>query len=141
DRTGADPIALEPGDRVGRYVVERPLGAGGMGAVYVARDPELDRPVAPKLVRLAGPPQRRRENAARLRPAARALARLSHPNVVPIYDADAFESGGETAALFIAMELIEGRSLGAWLDSPRTVPEIVDVFVQAARGLAAAHQA
>ncbi len=118
---------LGPGSRVGRYVIERTLGAGGMGVVYVARDPELDRRVAIKLLR-AGTPGRR------LRREAQALARLDHPNVVAIYDV-----GEHQGQCFVAMALVEGKTLRQWLATPRPIRETIRVIIEAGRGLAAAH--
>jgi tetratricopeptide (TPR) repeat protein/predicted Ser/Thr protein kinase len=131
DGTDTAEIELEPGQNVGRYVVLKRIGAGGMGAVYQARDPELDRLVAVKV--LQG--DRAAASRERLAREAQALARLAHENVVTVYDVGTFASN-----LFIAMEFVEGRSLGAWLrEAPRTHSEIVDAFVAAGRGLAAAH--
>ncbi|NVB41778.1 serine/threonine protein kinase [Pseudenhygromyxa sp. WMMC2535] len=120
--------------RVGRFVIQHPLGSGGMGTVYLAEDEELGRLVALKLVRYD-----RISTAAqaRLRREAKALAKLAHPNVVQV-----FEVGEHEGLLFVAMEYIEGQSLRAWLDAePRAWEAIVAVFEQAAQGLAAAHAA
>ncbi|HET6339969.1 MAG TPA: protein kinase [Polyangiales bacterium] len=118
------------GSRVGRYRLLQELGAGGMGVVYEALDPELDRKVAIKLVQP-------RFHKAQLVREARALARLSHPNVVIIHDVG--DADGRT---FIAMELIHGHTLRQWLaQQPRSYREILDVLVPAGRGLAAAHAA
>jgi len=124
--------------RLGRYRLVRPLGRGGMGVVWRAWDPELRRNVAVKVIRTD---RRKRKSArrltVRLAREARALAQLSHPNVVPVYDV-----GIEARTVFIAMAFIEGETLRRWLaTSTRTVAEIVDVFVGAAQGLAAAHAA
>jgi len=121
--------AWEPGAQLGRYVLLARLGVGGMGVVYAAYDPELDRKVALKLLRHAGDDAR-----ARLRDEARAIARLAHPNVVAIHDIG--EANGE---VFAAMEHVDGLTVRDWLRARRTPGEIVEVFVQAARGLAAAH--
>jgi tetratricopeptide (TPR) repeat protein len=126
------------GTALGRYLVTGVLGAGGMGAVYTAYDPELDRRVAIKLVRDPDEPSQRAEREERLRREARAMARLVHPNVVRVYDV-----GARGARTFISMELVEGRTLRAWLHQeprPRT-REVVAAFVGAGRGLSAAHQA
>ncbi len=120
--------------RIGRFVVLRRLGRGGMGEVYAAYDDELDRRVAIKLLHDRGEPERLRE---RLRREAQAIARLAHPNVVPV-----FEVGDAHGRVFLVMELIDGTTLRAWLaECPRGVGEILDAFVQAARGLIAAHTA
>ena len=119
-------------EAIGRYRIERPLGAGGMGVVYAARDPKLDRRVALKLLRGDLPDAR----ALVLRE-ARAMARLSHPNVIAVHDAG--EIGDR---VFIAMELVEGGTLARWLaEKPRGRAAILDAFIQAARGLEAAHEA
>jgi predicted Ser/Thr protein kinase len=117
-------------ERIGRFVIARELGRGAMGVVYAADDPELGRPIAIKVLHDA--------NAGdRLRREARALARLDHPNVVRVYDAGV---AGDRA--FVAMELVDGENLRRWLASAkRTLPEILDVLLQAGRGLAAAHAA
>ncbi|MBL4688340.1 MAG: protein kinase, partial [Nannocystaceae bacterium] len=113
-----------------RYVPEEVLGVGGMSIVYRGRDRILDRPVALKFM-LDAPDDVR----ARLRREARALAMLSHPNIVDIYDLDISE--GST---FIACELVPGGSLTAWMnDAPRTTAAIISVIVDAAKGLEAAH--
>ncbi|MFY0533529.1 serine/threonine-protein kinase [Nannocystis pusilla] len=136
----ADPaeldLPLQPGARLGRYVVMSLLGAGGMGVVYAAHDPELGRPVALKLLRPhpAGP---RRELEDRLRREAQAMARLSHPNVAAVHDVG--QIGGR---IFIAMELIRGQTLAAWLRAaPRARRDVLARFLLAGRGLAAAHAA
>jgi hypothetical protein len=123
---------LAPGARVGRYEIVRRVGAGGMGTVYAAHDPALDRHVALKLIRaqMAGP-----ELEVRLLREAKAMARLSHPEVITVYDA-----GRDGDRLFIAMELVDGGTLREWLEEkPRTWKEIVAVYIRAGRGLAQAH--
>ncbi len=120
--------------RVGRYRITGRLGQGGMGLVHAAHDDELDRPVAIKVLRrdLAGADAR-----ARFLREAQALARLSHPNVVQVY-----EVGHHDDEIFIAMELVEGVTLRRWCAAEiRGWREIVRVFVGAGRGLAAAHRA
>ncbi|MCW5801604.1 MAG: serine/threonine protein kinase [Deltaproteobacteria bacterium] len=127
--------ALTIGDRVGRYLVLSALGAGGMGVVFAAYDPQLDRKVALKLLR-AGITYNTKDARARLRREAQAIAQLSHPNVVNVYDV----GNTDEDDLYIAMEFVEGDTLTTWLKRyPRTPREIVDVFLQAARGLHAAH--
>jgi eukaryotic-like serine/threonine-protein kinase len=127
------PGRLPPGTAVGRYIVRDFIGSGGMGAVYAAHDHSLDRHVALKLVHEA---RRTPAGHERLVREARALARLSHPNVVAVY-----EIGSHEDELFVAMELVEGSSLREWLDTPRSWREIVSVFRRAGDGLAAAHDA
>lgn len=127
---------LDRGALVGRYVVLETLGSGGMGIVYAAYDPELDRKVALKLLRteVLG---RSRELRARMTREAQALARLSHPNVVAVHDVGTF--GG---SVFLAMEFIDGATLGEWLaQRERSWRAVVDTFTMAGRGLAAAHAA
>ena len=121
----------EPGERIGRYVVEGPIGAGGMGAVVAARDPELGRSVAIKVLH-------RVDDKAEiwLRREAQALARLNHPNVIVVHDVGMVEGRP-----FIAMERIDGVTMRAWLGArKRSTREILTVFSAAARGLAAAHE-
>jgi len=127
------------GQTVGRYVVLRRLAVGGMGAVYAAYDPELDRKVALKVLRVRNRKHRAAivRETARLVRESRAMAKVSHPNVVAVFDVGTFE-----ASVFIAMELVEGMTLRAWLKkATRTWREIVDVMVPAGRGLDAAHKA
>jgi eukaryotic-like serine/threonine-protein kinase len=118
---------------IGRFEVIGRLGAGAMGVVYAARDPRLDRDVALKVLRGE---HRAGEAAARLLREAKALARLRHPHVVTILEIGTHDDG-----LFIAMDRVEGQTLRAWLRDAPPWPRIVDVFVQAGRGLAAAHAA
>ncbi|MEM6295573.1 MAG: serine/threonine-protein kinase [Myxococcota bacterium] len=130
-REGEAPAIPE---RVGRFVVLEQLGAGGMGVVYAAYDPDLDRRVALKFLRSDGASARTR---TRLLREAKALARLSHPHVIQVYDVGAV--GGR---VYVAMEFIDGLSLRAWLGArTRPAPEILDAFAAAGRGLLAAHQA
>ena len=114
----------------GHFVIEAALGKGGMGAVYRAHDRRLDRRVAIKL-------GLRGADLARARREAVALARLAHPNVVTIH-----EIGEHDGVPFVAMELCEGGTVRAWSRAaPRSWREVLAVYVQAARGLAAAHAA
>ncbi len=129
---------LPRGAQVERYIIVDTLGEGGMGIVYAAYDSKLDRRVALKAMHATGDPARESVGRGRLVREARAMARLSHPNVVTVYDVVAI---GEDQ-LLVAMELVEGRTLRAWLaERLRTWREVVSVFVQAGRGLAAAHDA
>ena len=126
---------LHPGARVGRYQILGAVGRGGMGEVYAAYHPDLDRRIALKVVQGSG--GKTGEHRARLLREARAIARLSHPNVVTVHDAGTFGD-----RVFIAMELIDGRTIDQWLRAERrTWQEILDVFIAAGRGLAAAHAA
>jgi serine/threonine protein kinase len=125
---------LEPGTRVGRYVIEEPVGSGAMGAVYAAHDPDLDRRVALKLLRSEASGE---ELRARLLREAKAMARLSHPDVITVHDV-----GTYGRQLFVAMEFVRGGTLRRWLgDRARSWREVVAVFVRAGRGLASAHAA
>src|SRR6266568_4691369 len=122
-----------------RYEVLEPIGTGGMGVVYAARDSKLRRTVALKMLQPAG--GEAQASQARMRERllreARAMARLSHPNVLAVYDV-----GELDGQVFLAMELVEGRTLTAWLgEERRSWREVLDVFLDAARGLAAAHAA
>jgi serine/threonine protein kinase len=119
---------------VGRYRLIELLGVGGMGVVYLAEDPELDRLVAIKLLR---PDLWGGTEADALQREARAMARVSHPNVVQVYDA-----GAAHDQLFLAMEYVDGLTLRGWLqEQPRSVSEILSIAQQAGKGLAAAHRA
>ncbi len=129
------PPTFEFPRRVGRYEVCEPIGRGAMGLVLRAVDPELGREVAiklltpsPRLDPSAGTPRLLRE--------AQALAKLSHPNVIHVYDV-----GMVDGRVFIAMEYVRGGTLRAWLRERPTRHEIIAAFVQAGRGLAAAHAA
>jgi tRNA A-37 threonylcarbamoyl transferase component Bud32/tetratricopeptide (TPR) repeat protein len=122
---------------IGRYVVLGRVGHGGMGEVYAAYDPELDRKVAVKLVRAHGDSGLNvSEKRARLLREAQAIAKLSHPNVVVVFDVGTFDQN-----VFIAMEFVEGQTVGAWLGEPRSWREILAVYRAAGRGLVAAHGA
>jgi serine/threonine protein kinase len=120
--------------RVGRYEVGEALGTGAMGVVHRAHDPELGRTVAIKLLRTR---KASAVSAGRLLREAQSMARLSHPNVVSIYDV-----GPADGAVFIAMELLEGGTLRSWLrGGPHAFDDILDRFIAAGQGLAAAHRA
>lgn len=128
----ATPAMEKPvsGARLGRYLVETELGRGGMGVVFAAWDDALKRRVAVKLVRAdRGIPDAR----ARLEREAQALAKVQHPNVVAVHDVG--EAGGE---LFIAMELVDGEPLSTWARGRRW-RQVLDVLLDAGRGLAEAH--
>jgi len=115
-------------------IIER-VGTGAMGVVYGAYDPELDRKVALKLIK---PGQGVKDTArARLLREAKAIARLQHPNVIAVHDVGVFEE-----QVFLAMEFVAGGTIKSWLAAQnRSWREILDVFVAAGRGLAAAHAA
>lgn len=156
--TPRDTMASLPAEsaRIGRFTILRRLGIGGMGVVFSAYDEALDRKVAIKVMHPRASNASR--GTARMRREAQAMARVSHPNVVQI-----FEVGQYEGQLFIAMEFMQGQTLDAWLadgaevglanglesrleSRPANAPrrswrEILDVHVQAGRGLAAAHAA
>jgi tetratricopeptide (TPR) repeat protein/tRNA A-37 threonylcarbamoyl transferase component Bud32 len=136
--SGGHGIDVEAGTRIGRYVVLSPLGAGGMSRVFRAFDPKLGRQVALKVVT----PRHTEawtadDERARVVREAQAIAKLSHPNVVAVHDV-----GVDGPLVFIAMELVAGRTLREWQRAGiRTWRDTVAVYVQAGRGLAAAHAA
>jgi eukaryotic-like serine/threonine-protein kinase len=125
------PVArgLAPATQVGRYVISGELGAGSMGVVYLADDPELQRKVAIKLLRGGLSAQ------DRLRREARAMAQLAHLDVLGVFDVGTHED-----RLFIAMEYVEGQTLATW-EERRSTAEILAAYRAAGRGLAAAHAA
>ncbi len=128
-------MSIDPGRRIGAYEIVGPLGSGGMGEVYRARDTRLGRAVAIKFVSsdLAADAV----STERLAREARLTSSLNHPNIVTVYDV------GETDGRpFIVMELISGRSLHDKLDGGRLkAKEAADIGAQVAEGLAAAHEA
>jgi hypothetical protein len=137
DPDGLDLPILRPAMVLGRYEILRWLGSGGMGVVYAAYDPELDRRVALKLVK----PGRCRGDSVYaqtlVRREARIQARLSHPHVVTVFDV-----GSVGQQVFIAMEFVDGQDLRCWLRSqPRSTAEVLRVLLQAGEGLVAAHAA
>jgi len=122
------------GTKIGGFVVTGELGAGGMGVVYAAHDPELDRRVALKVLRAAAATD---EERMRMLREGQAMARVTHPNVITVY-----EVGVEGSLVFLAQELLDAGTLGKWLEKRRrSQPEIIDKFIAAGRGLAAAHKA
>jgi hypothetical protein len=140
----ATPEGLGRGARVGRYVILELVGRGGMGEVYAAYDPRLDRKIALKLLHetAAGHGATGRAAQERLLREAQSIARLSHPNVVVVHDAGAIDDESRGVRVYLAMEFIEGQTLAAWLaEAPRSWRAIRDVFVAAAEGLRAAHDA
>ncbi len=129
------PMILTPGTRLGPYRILAPLGSGGMGEVYRAHDDRLGRDVAIKVIteRLAATPEAR----ARFEREARAASALNHPNIITIY-----EIGQQGPTTFIAMEWIEGKTLGERLASgAMPLEELLHVAAQVAAGLSKAHQA
>ena len=115
----------------GRYTFLKEIGHGGMGVVCTAYDPKLDRKVAIKLTRSLASASA--ESRARILREAQAMARLSHPNVVQVY-----EVGRIDEQVFVAMEFVQGKTLGAWLKAKeRGWLETLNVLIQAGRGLQA----
>ncbi|MEZ4448747.1 MAG: serine/threonine-protein kinase [Nannocystaceae bacterium] len=134
-----EEAAFERGAAIGRYLVLDRLGAGGMGVVYAAYDPELDRKVAVKVLRRSASDglDGTTDGGSRLQREAQAMARLSHPNVIAVHDV-----GSIDGHVFLAMEFVDGETLTAWLARSRPAwPAIVRVFLEAGRGLEAAHAA
>jgi serine/threonine protein kinase len=128
--------------RIGRYVILRLLGQGAMGVVYSAYDPDLDRKVAIKVVRDAA--QGRSRGRKRVLQEAQAMARVSHQNVVHVYEVGE-EQRPQGARVFIAMEFVPGLSMLKWqeqhpLRDKRSFEECLGLYLQAAAGLFAAHQ-
>jgi serine/threonine protein kinase len=136
ERRPARRLSLDRGACLGRYVILEPIGFGGMGVVYKAYDPELNRTVALKLLRTdeGGAATRLQQ---RLMREAQALARLSHPNVIAVHDI-----GTLGVHVFVAMEFVDGMTLRRWLTAgTRPRREILDAYRAAGEGLAAAHRA
>jgi tetratricopeptide (TPR) repeat protein len=130
-----EPRRLPAGTQLGRFKIVELLGEGGMGAVYRASDAELGRQVAIKVLTGVGESEAGGAVEQRLMREAQALAKLNHPNVIAIYDV-----AREHGVAFVAMELVEGVGLGAWLEQGHRRDEILAVFAQAGHGLAAAHK-
>ena len=124
------------GYRLGRYIIIKRLGEGGMGLVYSAYDPELQRRVALKVLHSA---ERNDRRARRLLVnEARAMARLNHPNIMTVYEVQTVND-----ITFMAMEYVDGQTLSQWCkkDGKQDWREVVATFLQAGRGLLAAHAA
>lgn len=122
------------GSKIGRFIVTGELGSGGMGVVYSAHDRELDRRVALKVLRAAAATD---EERMRMLREGQAMARVTHPNVITVY-----EVGVEGNLVFLAEELLDAGTLGSWLDKqPRGEQDIIAKFIAAGHGLAAAHKA
>jgi tetratricopeptide (TPR) repeat protein/predicted Ser/Thr protein kinase len=119
--------------RIGRYIVLEELGRGAMGVVFAAYDRELDRKVALKVLHAEQGDPARRERLLR---EARALARVSHPNVVQV-----FEVGEHEGNVFIAMAFVDGCTLRRWAEPRRSLTDLLEAYRQAGEGLAAAHGA
>ncbi len=130
------PLLFGRGTRIKRFVVERRLGEGGMGVVLAARDPKLRRRVALKLLRLDMNLSTRVQARARMLREAQAMARVTHPNLVTIY-----EVGTVGQHVFLAMEFVSGVTLRRWLRKTRPLHQVIDLFEQAGRALQAVHDA
>ncbi|MGQ0734338.1 MAG: protein kinase domain-containing protein [Acidobacteriota bacterium] len=133
-------MSLSPGHRLGPYEIVAAIGAGGMGEVYRAKDARLDREVAIKVLpaSVAGDTER----LARFEREAKAVAALSHPNILAIFDVgtERATGGTETVVAYAVTELLEGETLRARIDGGALAPrKAIDCAVQLARGLAAAH--
>jgi serine/threonine protein kinase len=131
-------LKLVPGTKIGRYVSIEKLGSGGMGVVWAAYDPELDRRVAVKLLRNDGRSAKRREVARlRLQREAQAMAKLSHPNVVTVHDV-----GTHEGQIFVAMAHLGGGTLKQYFERSKPGWErVVELMCSAGDGLLAAHKA
>ncbi|MFT3699739.1 MAG: serine/threonine-protein kinase [Kofleriaceae bacterium] len=132
-------VMLAPGTIVGRYQIQELLGAGGMGVVYAAYDPELERKVALKvLYPIAATPEDvfAIGSGGLLRHESQVMAKLRHPNVAAVYDVGSYEGRG-----YFTMELVEGTTLRAWCGANKPIDEIIETFRRAGEGLAAAHAA
>jgi diguanylate cyclase (GGDEF)-like protein len=135
DAGSLEPRSASRRTHIGRFTVLHEIASGGMGVVYAALDEQLDRKVAIKL--LHAREGRDREAHGRMMREARALARLSHPNVVQVHDV-----GRVDGDVFVAMEYVQGLSLRKWLKAaPRSWRDILEIFRQAGQGLMAAHAA
>jgi hypothetical protein len=140
DEPVATPVAVERGDKIGRFVVLETLGVGGMGVVVAAYDPELDRKVALKLLRPDVAPSEGTSAArARLLREAKAMAKLRHPSVVTVFEVGEFQG-----QVFLAMEYVPGTTLSQWCALRREDKGgwqgILAAFAEAGRGLRAAHE-
>src|SRR4051812_2526557 len=128
-------MALAPGSRLGPYEIVSPLGAGGMGEVYRGRDTRLDRMVAIKI--LPNHLSARPDVQQRLEREARAISKLSHPNICTLHDI-----GRQDGVDFLVMEFVEGKTLREMLsEGPLPIRKIIPIAAQIAEGLAKAHEA
>lgn len=132
----AEPVSLERGGMISRYMLVERIGLGGMGVVWSAYDPELDRKLAIKLLRPRTDRGLGDLARTRLIREAQVMARINHPNVIKVHDV-----GEHDGQVFLAMEFVQGKTLGRWVRATRrSWRAIVAMFVQAGRGLAAAHR-
>jgi tetratricopeptide (TPR) repeat protein/predicted Ser/Thr protein kinase len=131
-----EPELLSPGSAIGRYRTLECVGIGGMGVVYAAYDPQLDRRVALKLL-IDGKEKNSDRKRARLLREAQSMAKLTHPNVITVHDVGVWHG-----QVFVAMEFVEGGTLKSWMrEADRSWPDILRTMTAAGRGLAAAHAA
>src|ERR1700749_523953 len=127
-------MALTAGTKLGPYEIQSPLGAGGMGEVYRARDTRLDRIVAIKILatHLASSPELKQ----RMEREARAISALNHPHICHLYDI-----GSQDGTDFLVMEFLEGETLADRLKKgPPPLPEILKIGIAMAEALAFAHR-
>lgn len=129
--SGDASSVTRPGQAIGRYLVIDELGRGGMGVVLRAYDPRLEREVALKRLHRGAVTA---EDRARFVREARSLARVAHPNVVGVFDVEEHDG-----AVTLAMEYVRGTTLSRWLADPHRLEEVLSVFTDVGRGLAAAH--
>lgn len=142
DRPSAQHQLVDSPVRIGRYVVLRSLGQGGMGTVYSAYDPDLDRKLAVKVVREDA--HRGELARARLLKEAKAMARISHPNVVHVYEVGEDRESAQ-GQIFIAMEFVAGMDLVDWqqqhpVRDAVSLDRCLRIYLQAAAGIGAAHR-
>lgn len=135
ERTRPAPLYQDRGQRLGRYLLLDELGRGGMGVVHTAFDEDLGRKIAIKLVNVQGEAPSPAERTRLLRE-AQALAMFTHPNIVTVFDVGESDQG-----IFVAMEYVPGSTLRQWRSEEKQWWRKVQVFLEAGRGLAAAHAA
>ena len=136
--TGSGPPqmpTLRRGTQIGRFITVDQLGAGAMGEVVLAYDPDLHRRVAVKVLRAGLMASGGQSAVQRMLREARAMAKVSHPNVITVFEVDQMDTGQS----FIAMEYVDGGTLRTWAKTSRPWREVVDVYRAAGAGLAAAH--
>lgn len=141
DEVRAVLFGRPPTLQIGRFRVESRIGSGGMGIVYLGYDPELERRVAIKVLdlrRVTAEPHRAQQRLIR---EARALARLTHPNVVSVHELGLLDDGDDPHRLYLVMEHIEGPTLRRWLKQPQPLARRIELLVGAGQGLAACHDA
>jgi len=136
--TVTDSLKLPNGTKVGRYLLRQIVGKGGMGVVYVAWDPDLNRRIAIKILKPSQDGEDIESAKKRLLREAQAMARIEHGNLVQVFDIGTYQD-----LVFIAMEFVEGRTLREWKAElkPEDWRDILWVYSAAARALQAAHDA